>query len=36
MENEGLPLFISIIVGSVIVGVLVIAGLLIQAVLTMP
>jgi hypothetical protein len=36
MENEGLPNFISIIVGAVILGILVIAGILIHAVLTMP
>jgi hypothetical protein len=36
MENEGLPNFISIIVGAVIVGVIVFAGILLHAVLTMP
>lgn len=36
MENEGLPNFISIIVGAVILGVMVIAGILIHAILTMP
>ena len=35
MENEGLPGFISIIVGAVIVGVIVFAGILLHAVLTM-
>jgi hypothetical protein len=36
MENEGLPSFISIIVGAVIVGVIVFAGILLHAILTMP
>jgi hypothetical protein len=36
MENEGLPNFISIIVGAVIVGVIVFAGILLHAILTMP
>ncbi len=36
MENEGLPNFISIIIGAVIVGVIVFAGILIHAILTMP
>ncbi len=36
MENEGLPNFISIIIGAVILGTMVIAGILIHAVLTMP
>jgi len=36
MENEGLPNFISIIIGAVIVAVIVFAGILIHAVLTMP
>lgn len=36
MENEGLPNFISIIIGAVIVGVIVFAGILLHAVLTMP
>jgi hypothetical protein len=36
MENEGLPNFISIIVGAVIVGIIVFAGILLHAVLTMP
>jgi hypothetical protein len=36
MENEGLPNFISIIVGAVIVGVIIFAGILIHAILTMP
>ncbi len=35
MENEGLPNFISIIVGAVILGVMVIGGILIHAILTM-
>jgi hypothetical protein len=34
MENEGLPNFISIIIGAVIVGVIVFAGILIHAILT--
>ena len=36
MENEGLPNFISIIIGAVIVGVIIFAGILIHAILTMP
>ncbi len=36
MENEGLPNFISIIVGAVIVGAIVFAGILLHAILTMP
>jgi hypothetical protein len=36
MENEGLPNFISIIVGALIVGVIVFAGILLHAILTMP
>ncbi len=36
MENEGLPNFISIIIGAVIVGVMVFAGIMIHAILTMP
>jgi hypothetical protein len=35
MDNEGLPNFISIIVGAVILGAMVIAGILVHAVLTM-
>jgi hypothetical protein len=35
MENEGLPNFISIIVGAVIVGVIIFAGILLHAILTM-
>jgi hypothetical protein len=35
MESEGLPGFISIIIGAVIVGVIIFAGILIHAVLTM-
>jgi hypothetical protein len=35
MENEGLPTFISVIVAAVLVGVLVIAGVLLHAFLTM-
>ena len=36
MENEGLPNFISIIIGAVIVGVIVFGGILLHAILTMP
>jgi hypothetical protein len=36
MENEGLPNFISIIVGAIIVGAIVFAGILLHAILTMP
>ncbi len=36
MDNEGLPNFISIIVGAIIVGVIVFAGILLHAILTMP
>ncbi len=36
MENEGLPNFISIIIGAVIVGILVFAGIILHAVITMP
>jgi hypothetical protein len=36
MDNEGLPNFISIIIGAVIVGVIVFAGILLHAILTMP
>jgi len=35
MENEGLPIFISAIIAALILGVMVIAGILIHAVLTM-
>jgi hypothetical protein len=35
MENEGLPTFISAIIAALILGVMVIAGVLIHAVLTM-
>jgi hypothetical protein len=35
MESEGLPNFISIIIGAVIVGVIVFAGILVHAILTM-
>jgi len=35
MENEGLPVFISVIVAVSILGVLVIAGVLLHAFLTM-
>jgi hypothetical protein len=35
MDNEGLPNFISIIIGAVIVGVIVFAGILLHAILTM-
>jgi len=35
MENEGLPTFISAIIAAVILGVMVIAGVLIHAILTM-
>jgi len=35
MENEGLPTFIAAIVAAVILGVMVIAAVLINAVLTM-
>jgi hypothetical protein len=34
MENEGLPAFISIIVGVAVLGILVIAGILLHAFLT--
>jgi len=36
MDNEGLPNFISIIIGAIIVGVIVFAGILLHAILTMP
>jgi hypothetical protein len=36
MENEGLPVFISVIIAAVLVGVLVVAGILLHAFLTMP
>ena len=35
MDNEGLPHFISIIIGAVIAGVIVFAGILLHAILTM-
>jgi hypothetical protein len=35
MENEGLPTFISAIIAALILGVMVIAGVLIHAILTM-
>ncbi len=35
MENEGLPTFISAIVAALILGVMVIAGVILHAVLTM-
>jgi len=35
MDNEGLPTFISAIIAACILGVMVIAGVLIHAVLTM-
>ncbi len=35
MENEGLPTFIAAIVAAVILGVMVVAGILIHAVLTL-
>jgi len=35
MENEGLPTFIAAIVAALILGVMVIAGVLIHAVLTL-
>jgi hypothetical protein len=36
MENEGLPVFISALIAAVVLGVLVIAGILLHAFLTMP
>ena len=35
MENEGLPTFIAAIVAAAILGIMVIAGVIIHAVLTM-
>ncbi len=35
MENEGLPTFIAAIVAALILGVMVVAGVLIHAVLTL-
>jgi hypothetical protein len=35
MENEGLPTFISAIIAALILGVMVIAGVILHAVLTM-
>jgi hypothetical protein len=35
MDNEGLPTFISAIIAALILGVMVIAGVLIHAILTM-
>ncbi len=35
MENEGLPTFIAAIIAALILGVMVIAGILIHAVLTL-
>jgi hypothetical protein len=35
MENEGLPVFISVIVAVAVLGILVIAGILLHAFLTM-
>lgn len=35
MESEGLPNFIAVIVAAVILGVMVIAGILVHAVLTL-
>ena len=35
MENEGLPIFISAIIAALVLGVLVIAGVLLHAFLTM-
>jgi hypothetical protein len=35
MENEGLPTFIAIIVGAVLLGAMVIAGVVLHAILTM-
>jgi hypothetical protein len=35
MDNEGLPNFISIIVGAVIAAVIIFAGILLHAILTM-
>jgi hypothetical protein len=35
MDNEGLPTFISAIIAALILGVMVIAGVLLHAVLTM-
>ncbi len=36
MEQEGLPTFIAIIVAAALLGVMVIAGIILHAVLTMP
>jgi hypothetical protein len=35
MENEGLPVFISVIIAVSVLGILVIAGILLHAFLTM-
>jgi hypothetical protein len=36
MEEQGLPTFIAVIVAAALLGVMVIAGIILHAVLTMP